>query len=203
VIVALALAGVVLVLAVILPLATPVHVRLRARSDPATLKITLRLVGGFAPAIRVFDSTRRRRKRAAKPESDRNRAGKSADRSGSAGWASPRAGVALARQLLRLIRVHRIEGVLIYGAGDPADTGQVYGLLMPVCVVSQGRFQVHPDFHNAVLGGRLDVELSVIPLALLPAGVRVLRARHLARHLARRGARHGTRRGVQQQGSRA
>ena len=73
--------------------------------------------------------------------------------------------------------VRRIDGVLVCGTGDPAETGQLYGALVPLMVLSNGRFQMHPEFDRPVLAARLDLEISAIPVALLPACLRLVRAR--------------------------
>jgi len=171
-----ALAGALLLAVLVLPLATPARLRLSAGSDPARLRVTLRLLGGHAPAIRVIDTAHPRRK-TGPAAATRRRAVDPAARRGTGRRFPPRALLSFLRDLLLRITVRRIDGVLVCGTGDPAETGQIYGALVPLMVLSNGRFQMHPEFDRPVLAARLDLEISAIPVALLPACLRLVRAR--------------------------
>ncbi|WP_299649238.1 DUF2953 domain-containing protein [uncultured Tateyamaria sp.] len=58
-----------------------------------------------------------------------------------------------------------------FGTGDPAETGHIFGMLTPVIygTVASSRLclTVEPDFDQAILRGRVDLDLSVVPARLL------------------------------------
>ena len=78
--------------------------------------------------------------------------------------------------LLRPIEVSRLEIEADVGLGDPADTGQLFGLLAPIIytqpMATVGLINVRPDFTASRASGTLLAELSFIPAAFIPPGVR-------------------------------
>lgn len=78
--------------------------------------------------------------------------------------------------LLRRIRVDRARIDLTFGLGDPAETGQAFGLLAPIiygtCAERRMQVRVEPEFDKAVLRGCADLSVSLIPAFLLPPLIR-------------------------------
>lgn len=155
---------------------TPVKLRLRFRSSPQwRLRIDARLFGGATPAIPFHDSARRRskkRKKAGTRRTLRNNTGNKKTSSFRMFEAAPK----LLGELLRSIEVSRLEIDADVGLGDPADTGQLFGLLVPIIytqpMATVGLINVRPDFTASRASGTLLAELSFIPAAFIPPGVR-------------------------------
>ncbi len=167
----------VLVLAV---LALPVRLRFRAESEPVRrARVELGLLGGLVPWIGVADSARPRtaKHKPERPKTHKKRRTKAR--------ASPRtlrrmlrAGPDLLIGMLRQIRVERFLVECRFGLADPADTGQLFGMLAPVAyggpwiVGRPAEVTLTPVFDRACLDGRAEIALSVVPLRLLPPALR-------------------------------
>ena len=84
-----------------------------------------------------------------------------------------RAGPGLIGGVLRCIRVDRFRVDCTFGLGDPAETGQVFGVLAPFVYGTRwawGRADavaLTPVFDRACLEGEADVALAVTPMRLL------------------------------------
>lgn len=173
-------------LAVLLALAsaalmTPVKLGFTVRTSPSwRLKIAARLLGGLTPPISIHDSERRKRKRKT-PKVKKKRSvimpRRALARLPHVMAASPR----LLAGLLRPVHLERLTVDADIGLADPADTGQLIGLLaavtysrLPTSIVS---ISLRPDFTGPRASGELDAELSFIPVAFIPPGVRF--ARHV------------------------
>lgn len=82
------------------------------------------------------------------------------------------AAVDLLTRLWRLVRVDSAKVDVTLGLGDPADTGQAFGLLAPFvygsCAMRRVQVQVEPVFNRAVFRGRAELSISLIPVFLLP-----------------------------------
>ena len=78
----------------------------------------------------------------------------------------------LARRLLRTIRVRGLEMDLKLGLGDPAKTGQLFGLLSPVLAnirsTSSFYINVEPDFQEEDLCGYCYGSVRAYPIRLVP-----------------------------------
>lgn len=149
----------------------PVSVRVRAAAGPARVEVFARVLGGALPEFRMLDSrggpragretTARRRARTAGP-AFRTRALR----------ALPR----LIGDLLGRFRIVELRAEGTFGLGDPADTGMVYGALVPFLyggpAVSRLSLDVAPDFDRVCLEGRADATIRFRPAALLPPFVR-------------------------------
>jgi hypothetical protein len=162
-----------LVAAVVVLAATPVVLRLTASAAPEPrLRLAAAALGGRAPEIALYDSTRQRKPRRRKP-----RPGPARRRTRRAG---PRAAASLGPALLRLgsdlasvLRRGRLRVEGRYGLGDPADTGALQGALAAaapiLAAVAPGvTLDLHPDFSGARLDGRIEAEARLTPAALLP-----------------------------------
>ncbi len=167
--------GVVLVLAIV-ALMTPVKLGFIVRTSPRwRLKVAARLFGGLTPPISIHDSARRRRRRE-RPTAKRKRPSIAPRRALARIPRVIAAAPGLPAGLLRPIQLERLTVDADIGLADPADTGQLFGLLAavthsrpPTAAVS---IAVRPDFTGPRASGELDAELSFIPVAFIPPGVR-------------------------------
>lgn len=174
------LLAVTVLAALVAALVTPVKLEFTMRSSPKRrVKVAARLFGGMAPAIVVHDSDRQRaeqkeRRTAVKPKrSARERMSREAlARVRRTVIATPR----LLADLLRPIHIEQLTVDADIGLADPADTGQVLGLLAPLIysrlasdVVS---IAVRPDFMTPGFSGEVFAKLSVTPVAFIAPAVR-------------------------------
>ena len=78
--------------------------------------------------------------------------------------------------LLRSIHLQYLNADVDIGFPDPADTGQVVGLLAPVLYSRRPTDAVHiavrPDFSTARFSGEIVTVLTFIPAALMPPAIR-------------------------------
>jgi len=166
-----------LILLLLLALALPVRLRLHAQSEPARqLRLELGLLGGLVPWIAIYDSTRPRKAKPTKQKKQKKlkwQGGK-----GGQGARMLQAGPRLLRGILGCIRVDWFYVNCVFGLGDPAETGQVFGLLAPLqygTAWAWGRqvdVVLAPDFGRVCLDGKADVALAVTPIHLVPPAAR-------------------------------
>lgn len=162
-------------------LATPIRLGFTVRTKPQwQLRVAARLLGGLTPAIPIHDSSRRAVKVKRRPGRRTGAKGKrqartrrpKAARVVRAVRATPR----LLGDLLRPIHLTRLAVDADVGLADPADTGQLFGLFTALRYArpsgSTISVDVRPDFTGPRASGRLDAELSFIPVAFVPPGVR-------------------------------
>jgi hypothetical protein len=165
-----------LVLLAVLVLATPVKLDLALRTSPGwRLKITVRLFAGLTPPVPVHDSARPKRREAKRPAPGKPAAArrrKTPARALRALAGAPR----LLAGLLRPISLERLTVDADIGLDDPADTGQLAGLLNAFVHAWPLRpdvsIAVRPDFAGPRAEGRVDARLSFIPIAFVPPGIR-------------------------------
>ncbi len=155
-------------------LALPVRVALRARSDPSLhYAVTARPLGGYGPRITLADSTRKDRKMA--PDRKTGKKQRHTSRTRGNRGIFP-AGLELISRLLGCIRFDRLDIEGQFGTGDPAETGQVFGLLAPLIYgsphLARTRIEVQPVFDKACAAGVVDARFSVVPIALVPPFIR-------------------------------
>jgi hypothetical protein len=151
---------------------TPVHLRCVVSGEPRWRAIVVaRLLAGLTPPIRVFDSARRREKRARKRAAPKPRAPRFRNVSHIVD-AVP----ALLADILGRVRFRRLAIDADVGLGDPADTGQVFGVVQAAryAIPSPSRVSVElrPDFERVRLAGRLSADASFIPAAFIPPAIR-------------------------------
>jgi len=160
-----------LVTAVIAFAVTPVRLRCILRSEPKGQAVVVaRLLAGLMPPIRVFDSSRRAAKRQRRVKK----------RPGTPRFRHVSHVVQqvpeLLTDLLQRIRVRRLVVDADIGLGDPADTGQVFGLLQAaryaVPAAPGVSVNIRPDFEERRLSGWLAAEMSFIPVTFLPPVLR-------------------------------
>ena len=137
-------------------------------------RVELGLLGGWVPGIAVVDTERPRKRKAGREKEQKHK--KRRRKGGGARFLQGLPG--LVRGLLRPVRVERFILDCTFGLGDPADTGQLYGMLAPVQRGTAGlggpgtRITLVPDFERARLEGRADVVLSLVPVRWLPPVLR-------------------------------
>ena len=63
-----------------------------------------------------------------------------------------------------------------FGCADPADTGEIFGLMTPFIYGTSGLsgvdMRLEPVFGEVGLRGRASLDLSFVPIALLPPAAR-------------------------------
>lgn len=175
------LIGVVLAL-VLLAVATPIHLALSAELGPAPrLCLRLRLFGGATPQFRIVDTSRS--PSAPVPEAAAStrapaRRGRRRQRRKAGRWRLPegaagrllRALPDFLRREIRRIHIDRLSLDGDIGLGDPADTGRLFGYIMPLCHalhLPRTRIDLRPDFSRSRLDGRADAALHFTPLSLM------------------------------------
>jgi len=171
------LASAVLALLAIAVLTTPAKLEFALRTSPRwRMTIAARLLGGLTPPIAIHDSARLGRKdnrpTAKKKKTLAIAPHRALARTPRVIAAAPR----LMAGLLRPIHLERLRVDADIGLADPADTGRLFGLLAAVRYSWPGTsavsIAVRPDFTGPRASGELDVELSFIPIAFVPPGVR-------------------------------
>jgi hypothetical protein len=168
-----------LIVLVVAALAFPVRVSFEAATDPARLRVGLRVVARWMPEAIVVDTARPKKPAKKQAKKQRVEADETPEKppktswmSGERRWRMIHAVPALLRSILRVIRIEDATGALRFGLGDPAETGQVYGYLVPITVAARGRVTLTPDFNHACFVGQGRVVFCVVPLRLLPPLVR-------------------------------
>lgn len=143
-------------------LCLPARLEVSAGSDPLRWRVGLRLAAGLVPAIRVTDSAR------PKPQKHKAARPLGADR----GRRMLPAALRLVRDLVAVLTVETCAGHLRFGLGDPADTGQLFGAVLPLQLAWPERLTLTPDFDGLCLAGQVNLCLKVLPVRLLPPLVR-------------------------------
>ena len=151
---------------IVLVLVSPLRIELVLRKDTALVfSAALRPLGGFGPRIGLSG---RRKAPPADKEPGRKRP-----------FEARRVVPAIARLAAAVLRRIRIRALILdakFGSGDPAETGQLYGMLAPLVYGSlparRLQISVQPVFDRAVLSGRAELDVSVVPAALIGPAVR-------------------------------
>ncbi len=169
-----------LLLSAIAVLASPIKFRLFLRTAPAfRFTVGMRLLGGLTPTIPVVDSARQRSKKQ-KPKPKRKAVEEEPAKGKQRSFGNMQRTLAsaprLVTDLLRPIHIERlaVDGAL--GLDDPADTGQLFGVIQ---AVQHGLPQsetvsvaLHPVFTGPHASAEVEARLKFIPLAFVPPGVR-------------------------------
>jgi Protein of unknown function (DUF2953) len=73
--------------------------------------------------------------------------------------------------LVSAFQIVRLRMNLVFGLGDPADTGKLYGALAPLAyglgAVPKVEIGLHPDFGDVIFSGEVDARLRVRPVDLI------------------------------------
>lgn len=161
--------GVVLFTIVALFVLLPIRIVMSWQSDPAKpTTLLLGPFGGVSPLIKVYDSTRKRIPKPKKPRAKARRPQRKAR-----GPRLKMRGNAVAEflrllgRLLEAVQIEKIRGDLVFGLGDPAETGQLYGQLCPLVYTTGGHVHLRPDFEVACLSGAALAQLRVWPIGVI------------------------------------
>lgn len=169
--VALVLAALALCALLLAVLLLPVRLTLRFESTTTRAEVRLALLGGLVP-VTLLDSDRPRK-------APRHRAPARPEVQGQGarpahGDRGLRALRALPCLLLSVMRHLRVEGLRLdgtFGTGDPALTGQIYGMLTPLAFGASGcerlSVTIRPSFGSACLSGSGEGSLRFTPAALI------------------------------------
>jgi hypothetical protein len=69
------------------------------------------------------------------------------------------------------VKLERVDAKIRFGFSDPADTGIVYGALIPLLqligVSERSNIVLHPDFGHEVFDGRGHIGARFVPIALI------------------------------------
>lgn len=144
-------------------LACPVDLSLHLTSGPpARFLVTARLLGGMIPAIRLSGHEGKESLPGPAPKVKKKR------KTGARTPATLSAFTGLIRDALGAIELRQLSMRAVIGLGDPAETGQLYGMLTPLQYGPwrAGVVSVSPDFDRAHLSGELSATLRVTPIAL-------------------------------------
>ena len=147
-------------------LATPVDIDLRLQSQQRPkVRVRARFLGGLLPPV-LMTGPRKQKKRPAKKKTGQLR------KSWSNTSAFPSAIGRLIKELLRAVQIRNLSINAEFGLGDPAETGALFGSLVPLAYGTSGCSQIDlsltPDFDHARLSGTFDATLRFVPVALLP-----------------------------------
>jgi hypothetical protein len=140
------------------------------RTRPAFL-FKLALFGGLLPVFSTADKQHERSKKG--PTEAASRKPRISKRLNVAAFA--------ARMLLEMptliskifsrVKLERVDANIRFGLPDPADTGIVYGALIPILqlisVPERWNVVLHPDFGNQVFDGRGHMGARFVPVALI------------------------------------
>ncbi|NNE81464.1 MAG: DUF2953 domain-containing protein [Silicimonas sp.] len=153
---------------ILLVLVTPLRLELQVSRETAfRFSAALRPFGRFGPRISLSDGqTKPRPKKPERKKKARRGFGKMRPKQFA------QAAIRLAVDLIGLVRVEAASLELRFGLGDPAETGQIYGQMTPLIYgtsgVSRVDVTVEPLFDQAALTGRAALDLSLVPLRLVP-----------------------------------
>ena len=166
-----------LLIAALIILSTPLRVALQSSKSPRwRLAVAVRLLGGFAPRMTVYDSARPAKK-ARKSAKRRDRAAARSPRPKK--QASVRAIAAAPKLFSDIVGVFRLTRLRIdadIGLGDPAAAGELYGWIATAqySLPQSPDFKadLRPDFSCARFEGEAEAEISFIPIAFVPPAIR-------------------------------
>lgn len=153
-----------------LALVTPIFVRVHLATLPRlAYQIELRPFAGMAPCFRLGSGPQDGAK--AKP---RQREGppkrRKSSKVGFPNSAMVKAAPSLIKGLLRRIKLVELEIDADFGLGDPAETGRLCGVVMPLqhtgLLSQKVTLNLRPDFGQAILNGSLTAVIHVTVAAL-------------------------------------
>lgn len=157
--------GVLFVVLLALALPLDLVVQVHAEQD-VTYRVQGRPFGGLSPPITLTGRQRQSPEAQAEPKPSRRRS--LGGHTGAMVGAAP-------RLLTGILGAFRIKALTLdgeFGLGDPAQTGQAFGILSPLIYGTSGtsRFRValRPNFERYCLSGQLAACFRVTPIALAP-----------------------------------
>tara|TARA_R110000803_G_scaffold103884_1_gene171999 strand:- start:1220 stop:1783 length:564 start_codon:yes stop_codon:yes gene_type:complete len=158
----------------VLVLATPVKLHLAFRSRPhQRLAVRARLLGGLTPALGIYDSEAEKPARKARARKTKQKKG---GMSVSRVRRMAAAGPDLLAGLRRPVHVETMALDAEFGLGDPAETGQLFGMLTPLIYAMPQSpaisLAVRPNFNERCLRGAADADIRFIPFGFVPPVLR-------------------------------
>lgn len=177
-----------LLAAILLVLATPLRLEVALRRErDVHFRLAVQLLGGMTPMIRVVDTSlsadtvaKSDEVDTAQPAMDVPEASKPLKSEAPKTRRNRRrrflraldAAPALAHDLLAPLDIEHIKLDADFGLGDPAETGQIYGLLCPLLFalrLPEGSvIRLRPDFSRARFDGVVEACVRFTPLAFIP-----------------------------------
>lgn len=157
---------------IVLAMTMPVKFQLRWRSHPTShFEVRARIIAGMAPPLvtrsgnrNQTTSTEDTRKRARSPVKHRRTRRLRILR-------AVRAAPDLIAGLVGPLRVESVTADATFGLGDPAETGQLYGILFPLihsaAALPHTSICVRPDFSRHTLSGDVAATFRLVPLVLV------------------------------------
>lgn len=169
-------ASVLIVGAIVMLVVTPIRLGFTLRTAPdRRVRVTARLFGGLTPAIPIHDSAHAKRQPGTPPAAEKQRQAAPRRRRNRM-MRMVRAAPSLLGRLFRKIRIEKLNIEADIGLEDPADTGQLFGLINALVYsrpdIPRVSIAIRPDFTGRRASGDVDAELSFIPAALAPPGLR-------------------------------
>lgn len=150
-------------------LVSPLRIEAKASVGEAfRYSLALRLFGRVGPRVVVADSATPPRKKKPKTATKKAKHRSSANR---APMRIIRAAFPLISVVLACLHIDKAMLDLRFGADDPAETGQIFGILAPMVFGVEGgqrfHFSVEPVFDRAVFDGCAAVDVTMIPARLI------------------------------------
>ncbi len=163
------LACLILVFALIVCLPVTLWLHVEMTAGAWSFRSALQPLGRFGPRIAL--STRSRQKTTSEaPAAKADRLGRM-----KMGKFVP-AMLRFLRDFLARIRLHRLRIDLDYGLGDPALTGELFGVVAPILYGTHASQRIEaritPHFDRKVLRGSGDLALSLTPVTLAGPALR-------------------------------
>ena len=168
--------------------ATPVRVEFRATADEVVrFAVAVRPFGRFGPRISM-PASRTSVQVSEKPvkatHTKQREPAKNRRKSRRDYWSVFRAAIELFQSVLSKFHVARADVDVRFGVDDPADTGQAYGMLVPIIYGFPGHrridVNVEPVFDGALLHGKAALDITFTPLLLIKPAIRFGWAFHKA-----------------------
>lgn len=149
-------------------ISTPMTVNAHLKSGQTSkMIISVSVLGGlWVIPLRASQSVEKSHSKT--PRSKRSKLGRGPD----IDWRlALQAGPRLISRILKRIELRTVRAFIHYGCADPADTGLLYGLTVPITILSNRRTNVNlrlePDFTRACFDGEGDIKARFIPLLIL------------------------------------
>lgn len=165
-----------LVLASLVLLAMPFDVGFRLKKDDS-VRLRLSIAWAYGLLFKELDNIPKPNAKKADSKKARRkplRTGKGKARTAMAFIRSPGMSahlLKLAHNMWRQLRVRQLYLHLTFGMDDPADTGQLYGALVPALILNdcmtQFDLQVQPDFSQPTLLADSRGQVRLIPLTII------------------------------------
>jgi hypothetical protein len=169
-----AIAGVLIVafIATLSILCAPMRISILfdTRTRPAVL-FKLALFGGLLPVFSTADKPHERSTNG--PREAASRKPRRSKRRNLAALAARmlREMPTLISKIFSRVTLEKVDAKIRFGLPDPADTGIVYGALIPILqligVPERSNVALHPDFGNQVFDGRGHIGARFVPVALI------------------------------------